>query len=158
MLVDPANVITETTLRDVQEAARSLGLQIQIFNASTFGELDAVFAALARERPDALFVDSSFGGRQARLLTLTASHRIPASYPLRDDVADGGLMSYDADLSETVRLASVYIARILSGAKPADLPVVRSTKFRFVINLKTAKALGLTVPRRLLALADEVIE
>jgi putative ABC transport system substrate-binding protein len=146
---------------DVQEAARSLGLQIQIFNAATKGEIDTVFAALARDRPDALFVygpSAFFNDHRAALLTLEAAHRIPASYNTLQFVREGGLMSYDADASDLDRVSGAYVGRILKGAKPADLPVVRPTKFRFSINLKTARALGIEVPPQLLAITDRVIE
>src|SRR5579863_150908 len=126
----------------MQEAARRLGLQIQIFNASTTGEIDAVFAALARDRPDALFVLGAyfFAVHRAQLIRLAASDGIPTSYQEPFFVREGGLMSYDADQLDLNRVSGVYVGRILKGAKPADLPVVRSTKFTFIINLKTARA------------------
>jgi putative ABC transport system substrate-binding protein len=161
VLVNPANAsIAETTLRDVQEAARVIRLQIQVLNATTVGEIDAAFATLARERPDALFVasDTFFVSRRAQFVTLTARDRIPAAYSDRVNVEAGGLMSYGTNTADKYRQVGVYSGSILKGAKPADLPVVQSTKFEFVINLTTAKALGLTVPPMLLALADEVIE
>jgi putative tryptophan/tyrosine transport system substrate-binding protein len=161
VLVNPANGrSTETALREVQEAARTIGLQIQILNASTIGEIDGTFATLARERPDALFVapDPFFTSRRVQFATLTARDRIPAAYSNRDIVSVGGLMSYGTDLADMYRQLGVYTGRILKGAKPADLPVVQSTKFEFVINLQTARALGITVPPSLLAIADEVIE
>ena len=140
--------VAESTLRDVQEAAPTIGLQIQILNATTIGEIDAAFATLARERPDALFVaaDAFFGSRRVQFATLTARDRIPATYAKREHVAAGGLMSYGTDLADMFRQVGVYTGNILKGAKPADLPVLQSTKFEFVINLKTAKALGLEVP------------
>ena len=161
VLVNPANApAAETTLRDVQEAARAIGLQIHVLNASTSREIDAAFATLARERPDALFVapDAFFTSRRVQIATLAARDRIPAAYANRDYVAAGGLMSYGTDLADRFRQIGVYTGKILNGAKPADLPVVQSTKFEFVINLKTAKALGLTIPETLLATADEVIQ
>jgi putative tryptophan/tyrosine transport system substrate-binding protein len=161
VLVNPANgPSTETTLREVQEAARALGLQIDLLNATTIGEIDAAFAALARERPDALFVvgDGFFVSRRVQIAILTAGERIPAAYGERDHVVAGGLMSYGADIADSFRQVGVYTGNILKGAKPADLPVVQSTKFEFVINLTTAKALGLTMPETLLATADEVIQ
>jgi ABC-type uncharacterized transport system substrate-binding protein len=161
VLVNPANApSTETTLRDAREAASILGLQIQILNATTVGEIDAAFATLARERPDALFVapDGFFVNRRLQFATLTARDKIPATYEQRDFVAVGGLMSYGTDLGDMSRQIGVYAGRILKGAKPADLPVVQSTKFQFVINLRTARALGIDVPSGLLAIADEVIE
>ena len=161
MLVNPANASSaESTLRAVQEAAPIIGLQIQILNATTIGEIDAAFATLARERPDALFVaaDQFFGSRRGQFATLTAVNKIPAAYAQRDYVAAGGLMSYGTDLADMFRQVGVYTGRILKGDKPGDLPVVQSTKFEFVINLQTARALGIEVPPGLLATADEVIE
>jgi putative ABC transport system substrate-binding protein len=161
VLVNPTNAtLTEAGMRDVQEAARTIGLQTHVLNASTSREIDAVFATLARERPDALFVapDAFFVSRRAQLVTLATRHRIPATYPIRDFVVAGGLMSYGTDAVDGRRLAGVYTGNILNGAKPADLPVLQPTKFEFVINLKTAKALGLTIPETLLATADEVIQ
>jgi putative ABC transport system substrate-binding protein len=147
-------------LREVQEAAPTLGLQLQILKASTIGEIDAAFATLARERPDALFVAGNglFGNRRLQFATLTARDRIPAAYADRDTVAAGGLMSYGTDSAEGVRQVGVYTGKILKGAKPADLPVVQATRFQFVINLQTARALGIEVPPQLLAITDEVIE
>ena len=144
----------------VQEAARTIGLQIQVLNASTIGEIDAAFATLARERPDALFVagDAFFVSRRVQFATLAARDRIPAAYSIRDHVAAGGLMSYGTDIADMFRQVGVYTGSILKGAKPADLPVVQSTRFEFVINLQTARALGIEVPPGLLAIADEVIE
>ena len=161
VLVNSANPsVAESTLREVQEAAPTIGLQIQILKAQTIGEIDAAFAALARERADALFVapEAFFVGRAVQLVTLTARDRIPAAYGLREFVEAGGLMSYGADLAETIRQVGVYTGSILRGAKPADLPVLQSTKFEFVINLTTAKALGIEVPQNVLSIADEVIE
>jgi putative tryptophan/tyrosine transport system substrate-binding protein len=157
----PANAsVAETTLRDVQEAARAIGPQIQVLNATTSHEIDAAFATLERERPDALFVapDQFFFSHRVQLATLAARARIPASYSLRDYVAAGGLMSYGTDIGDGFRQVGVYTGNILKGAKPADLPVVQSTKFDLAINLRTAKALGLTIPETLLATADEVIQ
>lgn len=161
VLLNPANAsVARTTSRDAQGAAPSMGLNIQILNASTIGEIDAAFATFAGERPDALFVapDALFISRRAQLVTLAARDRIPAIYPVRDIVQAGGLMSYGVDLAEMLRLVGVYSGSILKGAKPADLPVMQSTKFEFVINLTTAKALGLTIPAGVLSIVDEVIE
>jgi putative ABC transport system substrate-binding protein len=161
VLLNPANASsTETQLRTVQEAAPTIGLQIQILNATTIGEIDAVFATLERERPDALFVagDAFFVSRAVQFATLTAGGRIPSTYSLRDYVAAGGLMSYGTDFAEAFRQVGVYTGKILKGAKPVELPVVQSTKFEFVINLQTARSLGIEVPPQLLASADEVIE
>jgi putative ABC transport system substrate-binding protein len=161
LLVNPANgPITETILRDAQQAARILGLQIQVFNASTSSEIDAAFATIARERLDALFVapDAFFISRRVQLVTLAASIRVPASYSSRENVEAGGLMSYGTDIADRFRQVGVYTGSILKGAKPADLPVVQSVRFEFVINLQTAKLLGIEVPPQLLAITDEVIE
>jgi putative ABC transport system substrate-binding protein len=161
VLVNPANAsIAESTLREVREAAPTLGLQIHVLNASTIGEIDAAFAAIARERLDALFVagDAFFATRRGQFATLTARDRIPAAYAVRDIVAAGGLMSYGTDVADMFRQVGVYTGNILKGAKPADLPVVQSTKFEFAINLQTARALGIEVPPGVLSIADEVIE
>ena len=161
VLVNPTNAAnTEFTLREVQEAASTIGLQIQILNASTIDEIDAAFATLARERPDALFVagDAFFVYRAAQLVTLAARDRIPATYAARELVAAGGLMSYGTDLADMFHQVGVYTGSILKGAKPADLPVLQTTKFELVINRATAKALGLTIPAGVLSIADEVIE
>ena len=161
VLVNPANTRTaESYLREVQEAAPTLGLQVQTLNASTVGEIDAAFATVARERPDALFVtgDAFFFSRRDQLVTLTAHDRIPTAYSSRDYVAAGGLMSYGTDLADMFHQVGVYTGNILRGAKPADLPVLQTTKFEFVINRTTAKALGLTIPAAVLSIADEVIE
>jgi putative ABC transport system substrate-binding protein len=161
VLVNLAKASTEEfTLRAVQEAAPTLGLQIQILNASTIGEIDAAFATIARDHSDALLVapDAFFVSRRVQFITLTARDRIPASYSLRDYVAIGGLMSYGTNLADSFHQVGVYTGSILKGAKPADLPVVQATKFEFVINLQTARALGIEVPPGLLSIADEVIE
>jgi putative ABC transport system substrate-binding protein len=161
VLVNPANAANaEATLREVQQAAPNIGLQIQILNATTIGEIDAAFASLARERPDALFVapDGFFVSRRGQFATLTARDKIPATYPESEFVAAGGLMSYGTDIADMFHQVGVYTGRILKGAKPADLPVVQSTKFEFAINLQTARALGIEVPPGLLAIADEVVE
>jgi len=161
VLVNPASAsIAESTIRDTQEAAPTIGLQIQIFNATTIDEIDAAFTALARERLDALVVvpDAFFASRAVQFATLTARDRIPAAYTIRDYVAAGGLMSYGTDLEDMFHQVGVYTANILKGAKPADLPVAQSTKFEFAINLQTARALGIEVPSGVLSIADEVIE
>jgi putative ABC transport system substrate-binding protein len=160
-LVNPANATnTENTLRELREAASVIGLQIHALNASTIGEIDAASATLARQRPDALCVsaDGFFNSRRVQFSTLAARDRIPTTYAQRDFVAVGGLMSYGTDTLDRYRQIGNYTATILKGAKPADLPVVQPTKFEFVINLGTAKALGLTIPETLLATADEVIQ
>jgi len=158
MLVTAASA--ETTARDVEAVGRALGLQIQFFNVSTLREIDAAFATFARERPDALVVagDPFFSGRRVQLVQLTAFHRLPATYALRDYSEAGGLMSYGPSIKDGFRQIGVYTGRILKGAKPADLPVVQPNKFELVINASTARMLGLNVPDKLLALADEVIE
>ena len=163
VLLNPANApIAEITLRDVQGAARNIGLQIRVLKASTSDEIDAAFAVLAHERPDALFVaaDPFLTTRRVRvrIAILAASGRIPAAYSLRDCVLAGGLMSYGTNSADRYRQVGIYTGRILKGDKPADLPVMQSTKFEFVINLGTARALGITVPESLLATADEVIQ
>jgi putative ABC transport system substrate-binding protein len=161
VLLNPGNAgLAESLLRDLQEAAPSIGLQIQVLNASTIGEIDAAFAALARERPDALFVaaDAFFLNRRGQFATLTARNGIPAAYAVRELVAAGGLMSYGTDLADSFHQVGFYTGSILKGAKPAELPVLQSTKFEFVINLQTARALGIEVPTGLLTIADEVIE
>jgi len=161
VLVNPANAeVTEPTLRDVEAAARTMGLQIQVLNANTSREIDAAFATVVRERPDALFVGASpfFVGRRVQLVHLATRHAIPASYSQREFSDIGGLMSYGSNLSDAYRQVGVYAGRILKGAKPADLPVVQPSKFELVINAQTARTLGLTVPPTLLARADEVIE
>jgi putative ABC transport system substrate-binding protein len=161
VLVNPASAaITEATLREVEAAARTIGLQIQVLNASTSPEIDAAFATLARERPDALFVggDTFFSSQNMQIVLLATRHVIPAAYSQREFAEAGGLMSYSTSLAEVYRQLGIYTGRVLKGARPADLPVVQSTKFEFVINLPAAKALGLEVPPMLLARADEVIE
>jgi putative ABC transport system substrate-binding protein len=161
VLLNPAEtVIAETTLREVDMAARAMGLQIQIHRASTGDEINKAFAAIARDRPDALFVGSGpyFGSRRTQLVNLASRHAVPAMYSGRNFPEAGGLMSYGVDTVDRYREAGVFVGRILKGAKPADLPVVQSTKFELVINLQTAKLLGIDVPPTLLAIADEVIE
>jgi putative ABC transport system substrate-binding protein len=161
VLVNPANrQTTETTLREVQESAPTIGLQIQILSASTIGEIDTAFATLERDRPDALFVapDAFFTSRRGQFATLTARDRIPAAYAVREPVEAGGLMSYGTDLAGAFQQVGVYTGKILKGEKPGDLPVLQSTKFEFVINLQTARALGIEIPRDILSIADDVIE
>ena len=161
VLVNPANIpATDSELRDILEAARAMGLQIQVLKASTRSEIEAAFATLVRDRAEALYVagDTFFTSRRVQFATLAASYRIPASYPTREAVEAGGLMGYATDRVDMCRHVGAYTGQILKGAKPADLPVVQSTKFELVINMQTARALGLEVPSTLLARADEVIE
>jgi len=161
VLINPANTeYTETTVREVGAAARTIGLQIQVLNASTSREIDAAFATIVRERPDALFVgnDAFFNARRVQLALLAGRHGVPAILSDREYAEAGGLMTYGSNIVDVYRQVGVYAGRILKGAKPADLPVVQSTKFELVINAQTARMLGLTVPPTLLATADEVIE
>jgi putative tryptophan/tyrosine transport system substrate-binding protein len=161
VLVNPTNSTNaETTLRDVEPAARAVGLQIQLLKASTSQEIEAAFASFVRERPDALFVghDTFLTNRRVQLVHLATRHAVPATYALRDFAEVGGLMSYGVNITDALRQLGVYAGRILKDAKPADLPVVQSSKFELVINAVTARMLGLTVPPSLLSVADEVIE
>jgi len=161
VLVNPTNVsTTETTLRDLGPAARTMGLQIQVLRASTRGEINAAFATFLHERPDALFVgqDPLFGSRRVHLAHLATRHAIPATYSVRDYAEAGGLMSYGANIVDAYRQVGIYAGRILKGAKPVDLPVVQASKFELVINAEAARMLSITVPPSLLATADEVIE
>jgi ABC-type uncharacterized transport system substrate-binding protein len=161
VLVNPSNaMISEAIVRDVEAAARGMGVQVQVFNAGTSREIDAAFANLVRERSDAVFIggDAFFTSRRVQLATLAARYMIPSSFSQREVTEAGGLMSYAANIRDTFRQAGVYVGRILKGAKPADLPVVQSTKFELVINAQTARILGITVPDKLLVAADEVIE
>jgi putative ABC transport system substrate-binding protein len=161
VLVNPASAaVTETMLRDLPEAARALGLQVQFLNASTSPEIDAAFATIARERVDALFVapDSFFTSRRGQISTLAAHNRLPTSVQNRTLVEAGLLMSYGTSVPDFFRQVGIYTGSILKGAKPADLPVLQTTKFEFVINLQTARALGIEVPNSIQLLADEVIE
>jgi putative ABC transport system substrate-binding protein len=151
---------TEATLREVELAARSIGLQIQVFNANTSREIDAAFESMGRERADALFVATTpfLNTRVVQLAQLATFHRLPAIHALREYAEAGGLISYGANMEDAYRQAGIYAGRILKGAKPADLPVVQASKFELVINAPTARMLGITVPDALLARADEVIE
>jgi putative ABC transport system substrate-binding protein len=161
VLVNPGNVgNTDRTVKDVKAAATAIGLQIQVLNASNSDEIDAAFSTLVSHRADALLLgpDAFFNSRRVQIAILAARHMVPAVYTVRDYVEAGGLMSYGTDLTSSVRQQGVYAGRILKGTKPADLPVVQSTKFELVINLRTAKALGLEIPSSVLARADEVIE
>jgi putative tryptophan/tyrosine transport system substrate-binding protein len=160
VLVNPADAASETMLKDVEAATRAMGLQIQVLRANTNREIDSAFAAFGRERPDALLVSGGpfLLSRRVQLALLAARHAVPASYGAREYVEIGGLMSYGANVADAYRQVGVYAGRILKGAKPADLPVMQSTKFELVINAQAARVLGLEVPATLLARADEVIE
>ena len=160
MLVNPNFPGTAFQLRDVQEAARTLGHPMHILNASTGSEINAAFATIAQQRTDELLVagDPFFLSRLSQFITLAARHAVPTIFPQREYVAGGGLISYGTSVTDAYRQVGVYVGRILKGAKPTDLPIVRATKFDLVINLQTAKLLGLEIPPTLLARANEVIE
>jgi putative tryptophan/tyrosine transport system substrate-binding protein len=160
LLVNPTNPRSELVVQQIEEAARALGLRLHVLKVSTEGELDSVFASLVQLGVGALLVaqEPSYFRWREQIIALAARHAIPATYGQREYVAAGGLMSYDASVADSFRQVGVYVGRILKGEKPADLPVMQPTKFELVINLKAAKALGLTVPDKMLALADEVIE
>jgi putative ABC transport system substrate-binding protein len=161
VLVNPTEVTnTAVTLKDVETAASAMGLQIKRLNASTSLEINMAFATFVRERPDALFVggDAFFNDRRVQLANMAAYHRVPTTYSNRDLAEAGALMSYGTNLADAFRQVGVYTGRILKGERPADLPVVQASKFELVINLQTARMLGLTVPDKLLVAADEVIE
>jgi putative tryptophan/tyrosine transport system substrate-binding protein len=160
VFANPNNPAADIRLRELDAAARSMGLQIQVLSTSTSREIDAAFATFVRERPDALFVspDGFFNGRRVQLVLLAASHRVPAAFASREYAEAGGLMSYGTNFADAFRQLGVYAGRILKGTKPADLPVVQSSKFELVIDHQIARMLGLTVPDKLLVAADEVIE
>jgi putative tryptophan/tyrosine transport system substrate-binding protein len=160
LLVNPNTPITQSYIRNAQEAARAKEVQLHILKAGTESEIDAAFATLVLLHADALIVvaDPFLDGRREQLVTQAARYAIPTIYALREFAVDGGLISYGASFRATFRLSGIYAGKILHGAKPADLPVQQPTKFELVVNLKTAKALGLTVPPSILARADEVIE
>jgi putative ABC transport system substrate-binding protein len=161
VLVNPANTpVAEATRRDIPEAARAIGLQVQVLDASTSREIETAFATLLRDRAEALFVaaDVFFTSRRVQFATLATRYGIPAAYGARDFVEAGGLMSYATDTVDMFRQVGVYTGQVLKGARPAELPVLQSTKFEFLINLQTARALGIEVPNAMQLLADEVIE
>jgi putative ABC transport system substrate-binding protein len=153
-------MLTETQLKGVNAAAGAMGLQIQVFNADSSAEIDAAFETMGRERPDAVLVGTTafLNGRRVQLAHLATFHRLPAIHALREYAEAGGLMSYGSDIVSGFRQSGLYTGRILKGATPKDLPVVQANKFELVINAQTARMLGLAVPDRLLAVADEVIE
>jgi putative ABC transport system substrate-binding protein len=159
LLVNPTNPYTEPMIRDVQEAGRAKKVQLPILKAATASEIDAAFAALANLHADALFAgdDAFFTGRREQIVALAARYAVPAIYQFREFTEAGGLLSYGSSLTAALHQAGIYAGRILKGTKPADLPVVQPTTFELVINLKTAKALGLTIPPTLLFQANEVI-
>ena len=160
LLVNPTSPQTEAQVQEMQEPTRARGFKLHVVNASNERELDTAFAEAGQKRADALIVanDPLFIGRREQIVALALRHTIPTIFAERESVVAGGLMSYSASLADSFRQVGVYVGRILRGAKPADLPVLQPTRFDLVINLKTAKTLGLTVPNTLLALADEVIE
>ena len=161
VLVNPADAgATATQLKEVDAAARAMGLQIKVYNADTRAEIDAAFEAMGRDRPDAVFAGSTgfLNGRRVQLAQLSAFYRLPAIYALRDFVEVGGLISYGSDIIDSFRQAGRYVGRILKGAKPAELPIIKAAKFELVINAQTARMLGLTVPSSLLGRADEIID
>src|SRR5207248_6174335 len=160
LLKNPTNPTIAAELQALEAAARAVGQKLVTLDAATPQAIDAAFAALVQARAGALLitVDATFNSRRDQLIALSARHRVPAMYYAREFVASGGLMSYGADLADTYRQIGGYVARLLQGAKPADLPVQQPTKFQLTINLKTAKTLGLTVPPAVLARADDVIE
>ena len=160
VLVNSSENTTIFTTRDVQEAARTMALQVSVINAASGREIDEAFARMGRERPDALFVgpDLFLNSRRVQIAILAARYGIPSTFAVRDYVEAGGLMSYGTNVNDAYRQVGVYTGRILKGEKPADLPVVQATKFELVINLRTARAFSIEVPPSLLARADEVIE
>jgi putative tryptophan/tyrosine transport system substrate-binding protein len=160
LLVNPNYPATDAMTRDTTAAASAIGFQIDVMQASDSREIEAAFGALVRNKADALLVgsDSFFVSRRLQIATLAARHAIPTVYPVRDFAEAGGLMSYGASQTEAYRQAGIYTGKILKGTKPADLPVMQSTRFELVINLPTARAIGLEIPPMLLARADAVIE
>ncbi|MET0539126.1 MAG: ABC transporter substrate-binding protein, partial [Xanthobacteraceae bacterium] len=160
VLLNPTNPDADLQRRDVQAATTAIGLQLRVVNASSQADFETAFAALVQQRADALLVgnDAFFNSRREQIVALAAHHAVPTIYSFRSFAESGGLMSYSTNLIEVYRQVGIYVGRILKGEKPADLPVVQPTKFEFVINLKTATAIGLAVPQSILMRADEVIE
>ena len=160
VLVDPNSTESQNQSRDIQEAARALGQPVVVLNASTASEIDAAFTNLVQQRVSALIVSGSptFGNRRNQIAGLEARHALPTMHSTREYSKAGGLISYGASISDAYRQAAIYVGRILNGDRPSELPILQPTKFDLVINLKTAKVLGLQVPDKLLALADDVIE
>jgi putative tryptophan/tyrosine transport system substrate-binding protein len=161
VLVNPADAgATDSQLKDIDAAARAMALQIKVHNADTRDEIDAAFEAMGRDRPDAVFAGTTafLNGRRVQLAQLSTFYRLPAIYGLRDFVEAGGLISYGSDIIDSFRQAGRYVGRIVKGAKPAELPIVKADKFELVINTRTARMLGLTVPSSLLGRADEIID
>ena len=159
-LMNPDNLSAEADAKQASLAASSLGVQLQIVHAKTLGELDEAFATLEKQRITALVVmaDAFFDSQRERVVELSAKHGVAGCYPWRDYVTAGGIMSYGTSLSDSYRQAGIYAGRILRGERPSDLPVMQPTKIELTLNLKTAKAMGITIPPTLLAIADEVIE
>ena len=160
VLANPNNAMTEAVIKDLHTAALAISVQIDVFNAGTNRDIDTVFASLVQKRIDALLVspDPLFSNRRGQLVTLATYHRIPAIYFSREFAEVGGLMSYGTSQTDIFHQVGIYVGRILKGEKPADMPILRATRFELVINLQTAKTLGLTIPPGVLAIADEVIE
>jgi len=160
VLVDPRFPTAGMQSRDIEEAAHAIGIQTEVFHASTDSEINAAFQSIAQRRLPALLVAGApfFDTRRGNLIALTAQHKLPTIYQFREYAVDGGLMSYGVSITDAYRQVGAYVGRILKGAKPPDLPVLQPTKFEFVINLKTARALGIKISGDLLSLADEVIE
>jgi putative ABC transport system substrate-binding protein len=159
-LVNPTSPLAEPTITDVQSATSAIGQQIEILNASSSRDIDAAFTSLKQRRADALLIssDAFFVRRRVQLANLAVRHAVPVIYPFREFAEVGGLMSYGSSLAERDRQAGIYVGRILKGEKPANLPVIQAVKFEFVVNLQTARMLGIDIPTNLLARADEVIE
>jgi len=161
VLANPSDAgATDAQLKDIDAAARAMALQIKVHNADTRDEIDAAFEAMGRDRPDAVFAGTTafLNGRRVQLAQLSTFYRLPAIYGLRDFVEAGGLISYGSDIIDSFRQAGRYVGRIVKGAKPAELPIVKADKFELVINTRTARMLGLTVPSSLLGRADEIID